>query len=127
MDNRLTIDISGQLCHPLATMLVDADKCYDRINGIIMSLLLLAIVGFIGLVVAMLHPIQSMKFLSVSSERGFVDIHGREGSGQPTAGAIPRQWSCSHLLVDHLFHFDALLSAQRIQILNNFSNQRPHD
>ena len=47
---------------PLATMSADADKCYGQINHIIMSLLLLAIIGTIGPVVAMLHPIQSMKF-----------------------------------------------------------------
>ncbi len=57
LDNKLTMDISRQLRHPLATMSADADKCYDRINHIIMSLLLLAIVGTIGPVVAMLHPI----------------------------------------------------------------------
>ncbi len=36
MDNRLTMDISRQLRQPLATMAADADKCYDRINHIIM-------------------------------------------------------------------------------------------
>ena len=45
MDNRLTMDISRQMKHPLATMSADADKCYDRINHIVMSLLLMAIVG----------------------------------------------------------------------------------
>jgi hypothetical protein len=65
LDNKLTMDLSRQLRHPLATMSADADKCYDRcINHIIiiMSLLLLAIVGTVGPAVAMLHPIQSMKF-----------------------------------------------------------------
>ncbi len=37
MDNRLSTDISRQLRQPLATMAADADKCYDRINHIIMS------------------------------------------------------------------------------------------
>ncbi len=62
MDNRLKMDISCQLHHPLATMLADTNKWYGCISHIIMSLLLLAIVGCIGPVVAMLHPIQSMKF-----------------------------------------------------------------
>ncbi len=44
MDNKLTINVLRQLCHPMATMSADTDKCYDRINHIIMSLLLLAIV-----------------------------------------------------------------------------------
>ena len=56
LDNKLTMDLSRQLRHPLATMSADADKCYDRINHIIMSLLLLGIIGTIGPVVAMLHP-----------------------------------------------------------------------
>jgi hypothetical protein len=60
--NKLTMDLSCQLRHPLATMSADADKCYNRINHIIMLLLLLAIIGTIGPVVAMLHPIQPMKF-----------------------------------------------------------------
>ncbi len=47
MDKRSTMDISHQLHHPLARMSADADKCYDRINHIIMSLLLLAIIGCI--------------------------------------------------------------------------------
>ncbi len=62
MDNRLTMDISRQLHHPLATMSADVDKCYDRINHIIMLLLLLAIIGCFGNIVAMLQPIQTMKF-----------------------------------------------------------------
>jgi hypothetical protein len=62
LDNKLTTDLSRQLRHPLATMSADADKYYDQINHIIMSLLLLAIIGTIGPVVAMLHPFQSMKF-----------------------------------------------------------------
>ncbi len=64
MDNsyRLTMDILRQLRHPLAPMSADADKCYNCINHIIMSLLLLATVGCIGNIVAMLHPIQMIKF-----------------------------------------------------------------
>ncbi len=62
IDNRLTMDISHQLRHPLAALSADADKCYDRINHIIILLLLLAIVGCIGNIAAMLHPIQTMKF-----------------------------------------------------------------
>jgi hypothetical protein len=69
MDNRLTMDISRQLKQPLATMAADADKCYNRINHIIMSFFLLAMVGTIGPIVAMLHPIQAMKFYQ-STARG---------------------------------------------------------
>ncbi len=45
LDNRLTMDISRQQRVPLAAVSVDADKCYKRINHIIMSLALLSIVG----------------------------------------------------------------------------------
>jgi hypothetical protein len=62
LDNRLTMNLSRQMKHPLAIMSADADKCYDRINHILMSLLLLAIVGSIGSIVAMLFPIQTMNF-----------------------------------------------------------------
>jgi hypothetical protein len=61
-NNRLTMDISRQLRHPLATMSAVADKCYDKTNHIIMSLLLFTIIGSMGSVVAMLHIIQTMKF-----------------------------------------------------------------
>ncbi len=57
MDNCLTMDILQQMQHPLATMSADGDKCYNRINHIIISLLLLVIVGSIGSVVALLFPI----------------------------------------------------------------------
>jgi hypothetical protein len=57
MNNELTMDISCQLHHPLATVSTNANKYYDRIHHIIMFFLLLAIVGSMGLVVAMLHPI----------------------------------------------------------------------
>ena len=62
MDSRLTTDISRQLRHPMAVAAVDADQCYDRINHTIMSLVLLSVVGATGLVRALLHPIQTMKF-----------------------------------------------------------------
>jgi hypothetical protein len=39
------MDLSRQLQLPLVAILVDADKCYDRINHIVMSLLLLALTG----------------------------------------------------------------------------------
>jgi hypothetical protein len=61
------MDISRQLRHPLATMSANADKCYDQINYIIMFLLLLAIIGSMGPVVAMLHPIQMMKFFQLTA------------------------------------------------------------
>ncbi len=43
-------------------MSADAAKCYNQINHIVMSFLLLAIIGLMGLLVAMLHLIQMMKF-----------------------------------------------------------------
>ena len=46
----------------MATVSVDANKCYECINHIIMSLLLLLLIGVTGLVTAFLHPIQTMKF-----------------------------------------------------------------
>jgi hypothetical protein len=86
MDNRLTMDISRQLRHPLATMSADADKCYDRINHIIMSILLLAIVGCIGNIVTMLHPIQTMKFFQRTAWGDSVMLIGGRGKDNPLQG-----------------------------------------
>ncbi len=85
MDNRLTMDISQQLRHPLATMSADTDKCYNCINHIIMSLLLLAIVGTIENIVEMLHPIQTMKFfqrITQGDSTTFMGGRGKENSLQ---------------------------------------------
>jgi hypothetical protein len=73
-DNRLTMDMSRQFRQPLAAISADADKCYDPINHIVMSLLLQAIVGKTGTVDAMLTPIQSMKFFQCTG-RGDSNTH----------------------------------------------------
>jgi hypothetical protein len=100
------MDLSRQLRHPLATMLADADKCYDHINHIIMSLLLLAIIGTIGPVVAMLHPIQSMKFYQRTARGDSKTFMGGRGRDNPLQGlcqgngAAPACWLiiCSVLM-----------------------------
>jgi hypothetical protein len=100
------MDLSCQLWHPLATMSADANKCYDCINHIIMSLLLLAIVGTIGPVVAMLHPIQSMKFYqrtALGDSKTFLGGRCRENPLQSLCqenGAAPACWLiiCSILM-----------------------------
>ncbi len=86
MDNRLTMDISRQLRHLLATMSADTDKCYDQINHIIMSLLLLAIVGTMGPVVAMLQPIQTMKFFQRNARGDSTTLMGGRGRDNPLQG-----------------------------------------
>jgi hypothetical protein len=86
MDNKLTIDILRQLRHPLAIMSANADKCYDRKNQIIMSLILLAIVGAMGPVVAMLHPIQSMKFYLCTAHGDSKTFMGERGRDNPLQG-----------------------------------------
>jgi hypothetical protein len=62
LDNHLTMDLSCQLCQPLIAVSANADKCYNQINHIIMSLLLLAIGGEDGLISLMFRPIQQMRF-----------------------------------------------------------------
>ncbi len=61
LDNRLTMDLLRQLCILMASVLADANKCYNRINHIIMSLLLRAITENPEAISAMLTPIQCMK------------------------------------------------------------------
>ena len=86
LDNHLTMDLSRQMKHPLATMSADADKCYDRINHIIMSLLLLAIVGSIGSNVAMLFPIQTMKFFQRTARGDSNMFMGGQSKENPLQG-----------------------------------------
>ncbi len=62
LDNCLTMDLSRQFRQPLAAFSSDADKCYNRINHIIMSLLLLTIGGDKGYINTMMTPIQQMRF-----------------------------------------------------------------
>lgn len=86
MDNRLTMDLSRQLHHPMASMSVDTANCYDRINHIIMSFLLLAITGSISLVTALLYPIQVMK------------LYQRTGHGNSTTYMGGTNRACQRLL-----------------------------
>ncbi len=107
MYNRLTMDISRQLRHSLATMSADADKCYDRINHIIMSLLLLAIIGSMGPIVAMLHPIQTMKFFQRTARGDSSTFMGGRGRDNPLQGlcqanvAAPACWLIISSLLIH--------------------------
>ncbi len=107
MDNCLTMDISRQLWHPLATMSANADKCYNQINHIIMSLLLLAIGGSIGPVVAMLHPIQTVKFFQRTARGDSTMFFGCRGRDNPLQGlcqgngAAPVCWLIISLLLMH--------------------------
>jgi hypothetical protein len=72
--------------HPLATMSADANKCYNQINHIVMSLLLLAIVGSIGSIVAMLFPIQTMKFFQRTARGDSTTFMGGRGKDNPLQG-----------------------------------------
>jgi hypothetical protein len=85
-DNPLTMDMSRQFRQPLLAISADADKCYDRINHIVMSLLLQVIVGKTGAVDAMLTPIQSMKFFQRTG-RGDSNTHmGVRSESNPLQG-----------------------------------------
>ncbi len=86
LNNRLTMDLSRRMKHPLAIMSADADKCYDRIYHIVMSLLLLAIVGSIGSVVAMLFLIQTMKFFQRTARGDSTMFMGGRGRDNPLQG-----------------------------------------
>jgi hypothetical protein len=62
LDNHLTMDLLRWFRQLLVAVSAKADKCYDQINHIIMSLVLLAIGGEDRPISAMLHPIQQMRF-----------------------------------------------------------------
>ncbi len=111
MDNRLTMDISHQLRQPLATMAADADKCYNRINHIIMSFFLLAMVGTMGPIVVMLHPIQAMKFYQCTARGDSNTFMGGQGKDNPLQGlcqgngAAPACWLMISSLLMHCYQF----------------------
>jgi hypothetical protein len=111
MDNRLTMDISQQLHHPLATMLADTDKCYNCISHIVMCLLLLAIVGTFGNIVSMLHPIQTMKFFQRNTwgdSTTFVGGRGQDNSLQGLCqgnGAALACWLMLSLVLMHSYNW----------------------
>jgi hypothetical protein len=111
MDNRLTMDISGQLRQPLATMAVDADKCYDGTNHIIMLFFLLAMVGTMGPIIAMLHPIQAMKFYQRTARGDSTTFMGGQGKDNPLQGlcqgngAAPACWLMISSLLMHCYQF----------------------
>ena len=110
MDSRFTYDISRQLHIPMATVSVDADKCYDRINHIIMSLLLLSLIGVTGLVTAFLHPIQSMKFYQRTAFGDSTTFMGGRNKDNPLQGlcqgngAAPACWLMVSSLLMHCYH-----------------------
>jgi hypothetical protein len=84
LDDRLTMDLSRQYRQPLVAVSVDADKCYDRINHIIMTLLLLAIGGNKRSIKAMLSCIQEMRFFQCTG-RGDSDTFM---GGQPSSNLL---------------------------------------
>ncbi len=86
LDSWLTYDISRQLKILMATVSLDANKCYDRINHIIMSLLLLSLIGATGLVTALLHPIQSMRFYQRTAFGDSKTFMGGRVGGNPLQG-----------------------------------------
>jgi hypothetical protein len=85
-DNRLTMDLSRQFCQPLVVILADADKCYDRINHIAMSLLLRAIVGDTGADDAMLTPVKTMKFYQRTGKGDSNTYMGGRPASDPLQG-----------------------------------------
>jgi hypothetical protein len=67
LNNRLTMDLSRQLRQPLVAVSADANKCYNRINHIIMSLLLLALGGMKD---QYKHCCRAFKVCDFSNEQG---------------------------------------------------------
>jgi hypothetical protein len=87
-NNRLTMDLSCQFCQPLIVVSANADKCYNQINHIIMSLLLLAIGGEDGPISAMFWPIQQMRFFQRTG-RGDLDTFM---GGRPSCNPLQGLW-----------------------------------
>jgi hypothetical protein len=86
LDNHLTMDLSRQFRQPLLAVSADADKCYIRINHIIMSLILLAIGGDKGFINAMMTPIQQMRFFQRTGRVDSNSFMGRRPGTNPLQG-----------------------------------------
>jgi hypothetical protein len=92
-------------------MAADADKCYDRINHIIMLFLLLAMVGAMGPIVAILHPIQAIIFyqhMARGDSTTFMGGRGKDSLLQGLCqgnGASPACWLMISLLLMHCYQF----------------------
>ena len=59
----------------------------------------------------------------MDSSRGFQNFHGRKGMREPSTGTLPRQWSSTCLLANHLFCTDALLQESRLRVTYYFPSQ----
>lgn len=88
MDNTLTFDLSRQLRQIMGAISADAKNCYDAINHIFMSFLLLAITGWIGAIVCMLHPIQTMQFFQRTARGDSTTFFGGPGRFRPLQGLV---------------------------------------
>jgi hypothetical protein len=79
------------------------------INHIIMLLLLLAIVGCIGNIFAMLHPIQTMKFFQKTAQGDSMTFMGGRGKDNPLQGlcqgngATPACWLMLSTVLMHCY------------------------
>jgi hypothetical protein len=99
------MDLLRQFCLPLAAISADADKCYDRRNHIIMSLLLLALMGEQGPIRSMLRPIQQMKFYRRTGWGDSSTYMGGHAENNPLQGlcqgngAAPACWIMVSLLM----------------------------
>jgi hypothetical protein len=97
-DNQLTMNLLRQFRQVLVTISADADKCYNRINHITMSLLLHAIIGGTVAIDAMLIPIQTMKFYQCTSRGNSNTYMGGRTTSNPLQGlcqengAAPACW-----------------------------------
>ncbi len=98
LDNHLTIDLSHQFRQPLIAVSANADKYYNQINHIIMSILLLAIGGEDGPISAMFRPIQQMRFFQRMGRGDSDTFMGGRPSCNPLQGlcqdygAAPACW-----------------------------------
>jgi hypothetical protein len=119
LDNRLTIDLSRQFRQPLVAVSADADKCYDRINHIIMSLLLLAIGGNEGSIKAM-HPKNAV--LPTDRAWRLNHLHGGSSKLKPATRIIPRECCSPGMLANAELINDEHVQEGRARLNNNIPN-----
>ena len=98
-DKTLMNDLSRQSRTPMSIVSVDAAKCYNRVNHVLMPLVWLALIGVIGHMKVLLHCLQTMIFFRGQDMKIQVPSQGAKNSaswdwGKATEEPHPCEYLC---------------------------------
>jgi hypothetical protein len=106
------MDLSKLSPLPMVAISADADKCYNRINHIILALVLRAVCGESGVVRAMLQPIQQMRYFQRTGRGDSNTYMGGRPADDPLQGicqgngAGPAMWLILSSLMAKIYRDD---------------------